>query len=139
MQAGNRRLQRRVDRTNFVATPPGILDRLRRGDPLLLAGDQLRHGRIFRRAIEMPLRVEFQLTQPGVGQPPIVPRHGPPCDRQPQRGSSGQISRRFDVKQPGNQAIGHLIVFRSADAVNEQVANQQSGKQRRARAPGCAA
>ena len=60
----------------------------------------------------------------------IIKRHAWPLDRQSKRRRRGHIRRRLDLKEPPNNQIGQLIVFRPANAVNELVGHQQAKEHR---------
>ena len=59
----------------------------------------------------------------------------PVRDRQAQGPREREMRRRLKTEKPLANRIGDLIVFRTADAVDEDVCQQQSGKHRRDQCP----
>src|SRR5262245_52033043 len=68
-----------------------------------------------------------QVTQGFCTLPQIVDRHAGPFDRQPKSGSRRQISRWLDAEEPADDLVGQLVVFGPANAVDEEVAEQEPG------------
>ena len=57
-------------------------------------------------------------------------------DRQPQRRGGGGELRQREAEEPPGNVVGDLVVFRAADAVQEQIAEHQPGEERRGQGPG---
>ena len=76
---------------------------------------------------------EFAQLSPHFADGIVTPRRA--GDRQPQRRRRSGVVRQREAEEPLGDVVGHLIVFRSADAVQKQVAHEQPGKKRRGQGP----
>ena len=72
--------------------------------------------------VDEPFRMEGQLAQLAVQPPQIIRGGRRPVDGQPQRRCRDDEVGRLDAEESLQQFVGQLVVFRSTDAVHEQIA-----------------
>ncbi len=113
------------------------LSQRERGHALTLALSQGERGRR-----GGPPPISRRLRMPG--QFPQLPVDGlkigggdlGPGDGEVERGRDDQVARRPDAEEPLDQGVGHLVVLRPADAVQEEVAKHEPGEERGHHRPG---
>ena len=90
------------------------------------------------RFVEMAVGIESQVAELTLDGRKIVRSCGIDRETQVEGHGQGQVGRRLEAEEAARDLVAQLVVFRPADSVDEQVAEQVAGRTSWWSGPGCA-